>query len=66
MTEVARETKDKAVIGLVMVSDRELVRTFNIRRIPEIYIVRNNQISAKYTGVVPREKIMQELKRLGG
>jgi thioredoxin 1 len=57
LNEVARETKGKAVVGLVMTSDRELVRAFGIRKIPTIFIVRNAQITASFVGVLPKAQV---------
>jgi thioredoxin 1 len=57
LNEVARETKGKAVVGLVMTSDRELVRAFGIRKIPTIFIVRNAQIAASFVGVLPKAQV---------
>jgi thioredoxin 1 len=62
LNEVARETKGTAVVGLVMTSDRELVRTFGIRRIPTIFVVRNGQVTASFVGAVPKSKIQQALR----
>ncbi len=62
LNEVARETKGRAVIGLVMITDRELVRTFGIRKIPTIFVVRNSQITASFVGVVPKAQIQQALR----
>ncbi|MGO9566905.1 MAG: thioredoxin family protein [Desulfomonilaceae bacterium] len=62
LNEVARETKGRAVVGLVMTTDRELVRTFGIRKIPTIFIVRNAQITASFVGMIPKAKIVQLLR----
>jgi thioredoxin 1 len=62
LNEVAGETKGKAIIGLVMVSDRDLVRTFGIRKIPTVFVVRNTEITASFVGVVSKSKIQQLLK----
>jgi thioredoxin 1 len=62
LNEVARETKGRAVVGLVMTTDRELVRTFGIRRIPSIFVVRNGQITASFVGMVPKAQIQQALR----
>ncbi len=62
LNEVAKETKGRAVVGLVMITDRELVRTFGIRKIPTIFIVRNAQITASFVGMIPKAKIVQLLR----
>jgi thioredoxin 1 len=62
LNEVARETKGRAVVGLVMTSDRELVRIFGIRKIPTIFVVRNGQITASFVGEVPKAQIHQLLR----
>jgi thioredoxin-like negative regulator of GroEL len=62
LSEVAGETKGRAIIGLVMVTDRELAQMFGVRRIPTIVILRNTQITASFVGVVPKEQIQKLLK----
>ncbi len=62
LNEVARETKGTAIVGLVMVTDRDLVRTFGIKRIPTIFVLRNSEVTASFTGVVPKEQIQRLLK----
>ncbi|MEW6530849.1 MAG: thioredoxin family protein [Thermodesulfobacteriota bacterium] len=62
LKEVAGETKGRAVIGLVMVSDRELVRTFAVSGIPAIFVVRNAEVTASFVGVVPKSQIEQALR----
>jgi len=62
LNEVARETKGRAVVGLVMTTDRELVRTFGIRKIPTIFVVRNGQVTASFVGIVPKAQIQQLLR----
>ena len=62
LSEVARETKGKAIIGLVMTTDRELVRAFGIRKIPAIFVVRDAEITASFVGLVPKTAIEQVLR----
>jgi thioredoxin-like negative regulator of GroEL len=62
LNEVAKETKDRAIIGLVMVSERELVRMFGVKKIPTIIVVRNTEITASFVGVVPKAQIEMVLK----
>jgi thioredoxin 1 len=62
LNEVARETKGRAIIGLVMTTDRELVRAFGIKKIPTIFVVRNAQITASFVGVVPKAQIEHALR----
>jgi thioredoxin 1 len=62
LTEVAGETKGRAIVGLVMTSDRDLVRIFGIRKIPTIFVLRNAEVRASFVGMVPKSKIQQLLK----
>jgi thioredoxin 1 len=62
LNEVARETKGKAIVGLVMTTDRELVRMFGIRKIPTIFVLRNTKVKASFVGVIPKARIQQVLK----
>jgi thioredoxin 1 len=62
LNEVARETKGKAVVGLVMTTDRELVRMFGITKIPTIFVLRNTEVTASFVGVIPKARIQQALR----
>lgn len=62
LNQVAAETKGRAVVGLITVTDRELVRTFGIRRIPAIYVVRNAAITGSFVGLVPKAQLEQLLR----
>jgi thioredoxin-like negative regulator of GroEL len=62
LAEVARETKDQAIVGIVMTSDRELVRTFAIKKIPTTFVLRNAELKASFVGVVPKSQIKLALK----
>ena len=62
LSEVAGETKGRAIIGLVMVTDRDLARAFGIRKIPATFVMRNAEITASFLGVVPKKSIEQALR----
>jgi thioredoxin 1 len=62
LDELAGATKGRAIIGLISATDRELVRTFGIRKIPAIFIVRNAEITASFIGLVPKNTIEQALR----
>lgn len=62
LTDVAKQTRGKAVIGLVMVSDKELVRTFGISKIPATFVVRDAQIAESFVGTASKEKIAKLLQ----
>ncbi len=63
--EMAGETKGRAVIGLVMVSERDLTRAFEITKIPTIFVVRNAQVVASFVGLVPKGQLEKVLKENG-
>jgi len=65
LKEVAKETKGKAVVGIVMTTERDLVRTFNIRRIPATYVIRNGEMVESFVGAVPKKRIKDLLERHG-
>ncbi len=65
LSEVAGETRGKAVVGLVMVSERELVSAFGIRKIPTIFVVRNAEVTASFVGVLPKAQIHKILNDSG-
>jgi thioredoxin-like negative regulator of GroEL len=62
LSEVAGETKGRAIIGLVMVTDRQLAQMFGVRAIPTVVVLRNAQITASFVGVVPKEQIQKLLQ----
>ena len=62
LNELAGATKGRAIIGLVSTKDRELVRTFGIRKIPAIFVVRDATITASFIGLVPKKTIEQALQ----
>jgi thioredoxin-like negative regulator of GroEL len=57
LNQVAAETKNRAIVGLVPVHDRELVRLFGIRKIPAVFVIRDARVTAAFVGVVPKAKI---------
>jgi thioredoxin 1 len=65
LREVAKETKGKAVIGIVMTTDRKLVQAFGIRGVPTTYVVRNGEIVESFVGVTPKRRIMKLLDQHG-
>ncbi len=65
MENVAQETKGRAVIGLVMVTDNHLARVFGIEKIPTVFVVRNADIVASFVGVMPKAEIHKILKQNG-
>jgi thioredoxin 1 len=65
LTEVAAETKGKAIVGLIMVSERQLVSAFGIRRIPTIFVVKNAEVTGSFVGFVPKAQIQKILKDSG-
>jgi thioredoxin 1 len=62
LSQLAGETKGKAVIGLVMTTDVNLARTFGVNRIPTIFVVRNAEIKASFVGIVPKAKLEEILR----
>ncbi len=65
LNEVAAETRGRAVVGLIMVSDRQLVSAFGIRRIPTIVVVKNAEVKVSFVGFVPKAQIKKILKDSG-
>jgi thioredoxin 1 len=66
LSEVAAETRGRAVVGLIMVSDRQLVSAFGIRTIPTIFVVKNAEVKGSFVGIVPKAQIQKILKDSGG
>jgi thioredoxin-like negative regulator of GroEL len=65
LTEVAGETKDKVIIGLVMVNDGKLVKAFGIRSIPAVFLVRNGEVVTSFVGSKPKAEVYRILKENG-
>ncbi|MBI5251891.1 MAG: hypothetical protein HY912_20560 [Desulfomonile tiedjei] len=65
LDQVAAETKGRAVIGLVPVSDRDLARAFEIKKIPTTFVVRDAKVVTSFVGVVPKAQIEKILKENG-
>jgi len=61
LNEIAGATKGRAIVGLIMASDRELVHLFGVSRIPAIFVVRDAEITASFIGLVPKKTIEQAL-----
>jgi thioredoxin 1 len=65
LKELAREYKDKIVIGKVNVDQEpDLAMTYNIQSIPTLLFIKNGQVVKQQVGAVPRpvlEKIIKDL-----
>jgi thioredoxin 1 len=65
LKELAREYKDKIVIGKVNVDQEpDLAATYNIQSIPTLLFIKNGQVVKQQVGAVPRpvlEKIIKDL-----
>jgi thioredoxin 1 len=64
LSELATETKGKAIVGIVMVSQRDLVRAFGVSKIPTTFVIKNTEIISSFIGVVPKGKIQDTLKTI--
>jgi thioredoxin 1 len=62
LTQLAGETKGKAIIGLIMTTDRNLAGAFGVSKIPTIFVVRNAEIRASFVGIVPKAKLEEILR----
>ncbi len=65
LENVAQETRGRAVIGLVMVTDSQLTQAFAIQKIPAVFVVRNAAIVSSFVGVMPKASIHKILKEKG-
>jgi thioredoxin-like negative regulator of GroEL len=65
LSEVAAETRGRAIVGLIMISERDLAAAFRIRSIPTIFVVKNAEIIATFVGFVPKTHIQKTLRDAG-
>ena len=61
--QVAKELKGQAVIGKVDTDRNMISRQLGVDRIPAVFIIRNGEIKDAYYGVVPKEKMIESLKK---
>ncbi len=62
LNEIAPETKGRAIVGLVSTADIALARTFGIKKIPTIFVLRDTEITSSFIGLVPKKTIEQALR----
>ena len=63
--EVAKELKDRAIIGKLNTDKNMIARRFGITKIPAIFIIRDGEIKNAFYGVVPKETIVKALAEFG-
>jgi thioredoxin 1 len=65
LKELAREYKDKIVVGKVNVDQEpDLAASFNIQSIPTLLFVKNGQVVKQQIGAVPRQMLEKIIKDL--
>jgi thioredoxin 1 len=65
LDELAVETKGRVVVGLILVNERELMRAFEITKIPATFLIRNAQVKASFVGALPKAQVHKILKDNG-
>ena len=63
--EIARDVKDRAVIGKLNMEKNLIARRFGINKIPTVYIIRDGEIKTAFFGPVPKETLMKALGEYG-
>jgi thioredoxin len=63
--EVARDLKDRAVIGKLDTDKNLMARRFGINKIPAIFIIRDGEIKNAFYGGVSKETLVKVLSELG-
>ncbi len=65
VNEIAKEYKEKAVIGKLNVdSNPEVSAKYGIRSIPTILFFKNGEIANKQVGAVPKSNLVSKLQEL--
>lgn len=62
---VARDLKDRAVIGKLDTEKNLIARRFGINKIPTVYIIRDGEIKTSFFGPVPKETLLKALGEYG-
>uniref|UniRef100_A0A7C4AQR7 Thioredoxin n=1 Tax=Desulfomonile tiedjei TaxID=2358 RepID=A0A7C4AQR7_9BACT len=62
LEEIARELKDRVIVGKLNTDKNMMARRFGITRIPALFIIRNGEIKESFFGVVSKETLRNALK----
>lgn len=62
LEEIAREFKDRVVVGKLNTDKNMIARRFGITRIPALFVIRNGEVKESFFGVVSKETIQTALQ----
>ena len=62
LEEIAREFKDRVVVGKLNTDKNVIARRFGITRIPALFVIRNGEVKESFFGVVSKETIQTALQ----
>ncbi len=62
LEEIARELKDRVIVGKLNTDKNMMARRFGITRIPAVFIIKNGEIKESFFGVVSKETLRNALK----
>ena len=65
MEQLAEDMEGKAIVGIIRESERELFRTFSVKRVPTTFILYNAEVKQSYTGFQGKELLAKSLKEYG-
>lgn len=62
LEEIARELKDRVVVGKLNTDRNLIARRFGITRIPALFVIRNGEIKESFFGVVSKDTLRNALR----
>ncbi len=62
LEEIAREFKDRVIVGKLNTDNNMIARRFGITRIPALFVIRNGEIKESFFGVVSKDTLHRALR----
>jgi thioredoxin 1 len=62
LEDIAREMKDRVIVGKLNTDKNMMARRFGVTRIPAVFIIRDGEVRESFFGVVSKETLFNALK----
>ncbi|MDQ1238536.1 MAG: thioredoxin 1 [Thermodesulfobacteriota bacterium] len=62
LEDIAREMRDRVVVGKLNTDKNMMARRFGVTRIPAVFIIRDGEVKESFFGVVSKETLSNALK----
>lgn len=62
LEEIAREMRDRVIVGKLNTDKNMMARRFGVTRIPAVFIIRDGEVKESFFGVVSKETLVNALK----